>query len=101
MNLHQTIKDQCERSYKLFNDSMDNEDTHDIDHEIGYRMKEYVDQITQQTAEAVLQTVREMPAFKALQDYHQADEDGVMVTVSRQAIDEIVQALSQLQNNQE
>ena len=39
--------------------------------------------------------ITSMPAFKHLQDYKQLDEDGVLVEVSRQAIDEIVQALTQ------
>ena len=56
-----------------------------------------VDWLTQ-TLKAERQRCEEitsMPAFKHLQDYKQLDEDGVLVEVSRQAIDEIVQALTQ------
>ncbi|AVX04297.1 hypothetical protein MXMO3_01772 [Maritalea myrionectae] len=31
------------------------------------------------------------PAMKALKSYQQADEEGVMVMVSRQAVDEVIQ----------
>lgn len=37
--------------------------------------------------------IASMPAFAAMQKYTQVDEDGVMVLVSRQAIEEIVAAL--------
>lgn len=34
------------------------------------------------------------PAFEALKDQRQADEDGIMVLVSRQALDEIIASLT-------
>jgi hypothetical protein len=42
------IKEQQELAEKLFNDTVDNEDTHDIDDNMGYRMKEYTNTLITQ-----------------------------------------------------
>jgi hypothetical protein len=53
-------------------------------------------QLAQEIVDMVVEEVRNHPAFKALSDYQQADYDGVMVLVSRQAIEETKQLINNL-----
>jgi len=98
--IEQLIKDQCERNRKEWYDSQFNT--------FGVETKEEelknLDQITQQTAEAVLSAVREMV------EWMRADEERVQQWISKGGVDyidnkaklEILnKLLTQLQTNQD